>query len=170
MAVAAQGGMLRHAICGRARVVTIEPWLLFLHVVGAVAWVGGGLMLSVMGMATLRNPDPAAASAFGRALAWVGPRLFAPSVLLVLVTGPWMVLISGAWDFTQLWVLIGIGCFVLAFAVGATFLARIGVMLGSPETSPTEASALLRRWISAYLAVVAILLVALWDMTVKPGL
>jgi uncharacterized membrane protein len=150
--------------------MAIEPWLLFLHVLGAVGWVGGGLTLTAVGMATLRSADPAAASSFGRTMAWIGPRLFTPSVVLVLVTGIWMVLVSAAWDFGQAWVLIGIGCFVLAFAVGAGFVARVGMALGRPETAPAEAAVLLRRWISAYLAVVVILVIAVWDMTVKPGL
>lgn len=150
--------------------MTIEPWLLFLHVLGAVGWVGGGLTLTAVGMANQRSADPGAASGFGRTMAWIGPRLFTPSVLLVLVTGVWMVLISSAWDFGQLWVLIGIACFVLAFAVGVGFVARAGMALGRPETPPAEAAVLLRRWIGAYLAVVVILVIAVWDMTVKPGL
>ncbi|HET7521092.1 MAG TPA: DUF2269 family protein [Candidatus Limnocylindria bacterium] len=147
----------------------IAPWLLFLHIVGAVAWVGGGLMLMAVGMATLRGGDPAAASAFGRTLGWVGPRIFTPAVVLVLITGPWLVLTSSAWDFTQLWVIIGIACFVLAFAVGVGFVARTGIAMSRTDTSPDEARALLRSWLAAYVAVVVILLIALWDMVVKPG-
>ena len=148
----------------------VAPWLLFLHVVGAVTWTGGGLMLMAVGAATLRSGDPAAASAFGRVLSWVGPRVFTPAVALVLVTGPWMVLTSSAWDFTQPWVIIGIACFVLALAVGVGFVARTGIAMSRPEIAPDEARLLLRRWLSAYIAVVAILMVALWDMVVKPGL
>jgi putative copper export protein len=150
--------------------MTIAPWLLFLHVLGAVAWVGGGMTLMAVGMATQRSPDPGAASAFGRLMSWVGPRVLMPGVLLILVTGPWMVLTSAAWDFSQVWVIIGIACFVLAFAVGVGVVARTGVALSRPETPESEAHALLRRWLAAYVVVVAILLIAVWDMVVKPGL
>jgi uncharacterized membrane protein len=150
--------------------MTIEPWLLFLHVLGAVAWVGGGLTLILVGMATLRRADPADVTNFGQTMAYVGPRLFAPSVGLVLITGVWMILTSSNWDFGQLWVLIGIGCLLASFAIGAAYIARIGIALGKPMTDATQAATLLRRWISAYLVVVAILVIAIWDMTVKPGL
>jgi uncharacterized membrane protein len=150
--------------------MTIEPWLLFLHVLGAVAWVGGGLTLILVAMATLRRADPAVVTEFGHTMAYVGPRLFAPSVGLVLITGVWMILTSSAWDFGQLWVLIGIACLVLAFAIGGGYIARIGIALGQPSTDATRAASLLRRWINAYLVVLAILVIAVWDMTVKPGL
>jgi uncharacterized membrane protein len=150
--------------------MTIEPWLLFLHVLGAVAWVGGGLTITLIAMATLRRADPATVSNFGQTMAYVGPRLFAPSVAIVAITGVWMVLTVSTWDFTQLWVLIGIGCLLLAFAIGAGYIARIGIALGKPMADATEATTLLRRWITAYLAVLAILVIAVWDMTVKPGL
>jgi uncharacterized membrane protein len=150
--------------------MTIEPWLLFLHVLGAVAWVGGGLTLTLVAMATMRRADPAAVVDFGQTMAYVGPRLFAPSVGLVAITGVWMILTSSAWDFGQLWVLIGIACLVASFAVGAAYIARIGIALAKPTTDAVEAAALLRRWINAYLVVLAILVIAIWDMTVKPGL
>jgi uncharacterized membrane protein len=150
--------------------MTIEPWLLFLHVLGAVAWVGGGLTLILVAMATMRRADPAAVVDFGQTMAYVGPRLFAPSVILVAITGVWMVLTISAWDFGQLWVLIGIGCLLLAFAIGGGYIARIGIALGKPMTDATQATTLLRRWITAYLVVLAILVLAIWDMTVKPGL
>ena len=35
---------------------------------------------------------------------------------------------------------------------------------------PSEAPALLHRWLVAYVVVVVILLIAVWDMVVKPGL
>lgn len=148
----------------------IAPWLLFVHVVGAVAWVGGGLMLMAVGMAALRSGDPGSASAFGRTLGWVGPRIFTPAVVLVAITGPWIVLTSSAWDFAQLWVIVGVACFVLAFAVGVAFVARTGIAMSRPQIAADEARTLLRRWLSAYVAVVVILLIALWDMVVKPGL
>jgi hypothetical protein len=42
--------------------------------------------------------------------------------------------------------------------------------LTKPSETPGDASALLRRWVTIYGAVVAVLLLAVWDMTVKPGL
>ncbi len=49
---------------------------------------------------------------FARTLSYVGLRVFTPAVLVVLVTGVWLVLVEQSGDFTQLWVL-----FVLVFAL-----------------------------------------------------
>jgi uncharacterized membrane protein len=32
--------------------MTLEPWLLFLHILGAITWIGGGVMLSLIGART----------------------------------------------------------------------------------------------------------------------
>ena len=52
-----------------------------------------------------------------------------PAVILVLVFGIWMVLAFSAWRFTQRWILLALGAFVLAFVIGAVYLSRIALAL-----------------------------------------
>jgi hypothetical protein len=82
-----------------------------------------------------------------------------------------MVLVSAAWKFSQLWVLLALGFFALAFLIGAVYLSRVGIQLARMASSSqgTDGAALVGRWILGYGLVVATLLVAVWDMVFKPG-
>jgi uncharacterized membrane protein len=153
----------------------LYPWLKFGHVLGAVLYLGGGVMLSLAAARARQSDDPnAAAAELSRMVAYAGPRAILPAFLAVVGFGVWMVLISAAWEVTQLWVLLGLGLFVLAFLVGMLYQGRISrdlrraVETGSP--APADTRAMLGRWILGQSVVVLILVVAVWDMIFKPGL
>lgn len=151
--------------------MTLHSWLLFGHILGAMAWLGGGLVLALMGLRVRRSTELASYHEFAGTLGYVGPRVLMPGVIAVLVFGLWMVLESEAWDFSQLWIQIAIGLFVLAFVVGALYLSRVGIAMGRPESADLAAQRrLVGRWLTGYGVVLLILLVAVWDMVFKPGL
>jgi hypothetical protein len=97
-----------------------------------------------------------------------------PAVVVVLVSGVWLVLISSEWNFTQLWVLLALGAFIVAFLIGAVYLSRIALQLEraaiGADAVAEAASNILGRWIVGYGFVLVILLFAVWDMVFKPGL
>jgi type IV secretory pathway VirB2 component (pilin) len=131
-------------------------------------------MLSVVGARARQSEDPRSIGEFAQMLSYVGPRVLMPSVLAVIVTGVWMVLASPGWRFTQLWVILALGAFVVAFLVGAIYLSRMALELERLATR-TDASLqatrdVLGRWIAGYRVVLLILLFALWDMVFKPVL
>ena len=153
--------------------MTLEPWLLFAHITGAVIWVGGGLMLIVIGGRARRSGDVVLIREFARTLSYVGPRVLAPAVVVVLVSGIWLV-VQQSRDFSQLWILLALGAFAAAFVIGAVYLSQSAIAM---ERVATDAAAdaqaardALGRWMLGYSVVLAILLFALWDMIVKPGL
>jgi uncharacterized membrane protein len=152
----------------------LEPWIHFAHILGAIIWVGGGVMLSLIGARARRSEDVRAIAEFSRTLSYVGLRLFTPAVLVVIATGLWLVFTGSEWKFTQLWVLLGLGAFLAAFLVGAIYLSRIGIQLDKISTQSNvdlkTARDLLGRWIVGYQIVLVILLFAVWDMVFKPGL
>jgi len=144
--------------------------LLFVHVMAAMAWVGGGLMLSLMA-SRVRGSDTRTAD-FARLLPYVGLRVLMPAVILVLVTGVAMVLVDSAWSFGQLWVLMALALFAIAFLVGAIYLSRIGIAMdraAAPGGPVSALPSLLNRWLAGYIVVLAVLLVAVADMVFKPG-
>src|ERR1051325_5500312 len=57
------------------------------HVVLAVFWVGGGLLLTVLGLRAERSNDPGEMAMLARQAAFAGERFFAPAGLLVLLMG-----------------------------------------------------------------------------------
>jgi uncharacterized membrane protein len=149
----------------------LDGWLKLGHVLGAMVWLGGGLMLSVMGARARASNDPAAIRQFARALAWVGPRVLLPAVVAVLVFGVWLVLSSAAWDFAQPWIIIAIALFALTFVIGAGYLGRIAIRLerAVDTAADTDSRRLLDRWLLGYGVVLIVLVVIVADMVLKPG-
>ena len=154
--------------------MNLESWLHFIHILGAIIWVGGGMILCLLGIRAQQSKDAHLIGDFAKTLSYVGLRLLMPAVVMVLVSGVWQVLISSESNFTQLWVLLGLGLFIVAILIGAIYLSRIAMQLERVATG-TDADAeavskILSRWIVGYGFVLVILLVAVWDMVFKPGL
>jgi uncharacterized membrane protein len=154
--------------------MNLYSWLLFFHVLGAIGWLGGGLMLTVVGLGARSRSTPDAISEFARTLPYAGPRVLLPSSVLVPATGIWMVLAHAGWNLSQLWVLIAIGLFALAFLVGALQVGRIGINLAKVgvggSVGDLSPSSLLDQWLIWYGVVLVVLTAAAADMVFKPGL
>jgi uncharacterized membrane protein len=152
----------------------LEPWIHFIHVLGAIIWVGGGVMLSLIGGRARKSADAHLIGEFAKTLSYVGLRVLTPAVVAVLLTGLWLVLTGSEWKFTQLWVLLGLGAFIAVFLIGAIYLSRIAIQLdrlaAGTDLNPQETRDLLGRWIVGYQIILVILIFAVWDMVFKPGL
>jgi putative copper export protein len=148
---------------------TLYDWLLFLHVLAAMVWLGGGVMLAVCAARVLRDPDQGAAGRFTASLRVTGPLVLAPATLAVLGLGIGLVLDTDAWDFGQLWVQLGLALFGAAFLIGAGWQSRTALAAARADDAD-EARRQLRRWSLGYRLIVLLLVAAAWDMTTKPGL
>jgi uncharacterized membrane protein len=151
---------------------TLYDWLLFLHVLAAMVWLGGGVMLAVSAARVLRDPDPAAVGRFTASLRVIGPLVLAPATLAVLGLGIGLVLDTDAWDFGQLWVQLGVALFAAAFLIGAAYQSRtaLAATRAAEGDNTGEARRQLRHWSWGYRLIVLLLIAAAWDMTTKPGL
>ena len=151
---------------------TLYDWLLFLHVLAAMVWVGGGVMLAAIAARVLRVPDPAAVGRFTASLRSLGPLVLAPATVAVLGLGIGLVVDSDAWDFGQLWLQLGLALFAAAFLIGAVWQSRtaLAATRAAEHNNNGEARRQLRRWSWGYRLIVLLLVVAAWDMTTKPGL
>ncbi|MGH2780317.1 MAG: DUF2269 family protein [Thermoleophilaceae bacterium] len=105
-------------------VAAIYDWLLLGHILAAMVWLGGGVVLAATALATLRGDDAQALARFVASLRVIGPGVLAPATVLTLGLGVWLVLDSAAWDFGQAWVLTALGLIAAAIAVGAGHQAR----------------------------------------------
>jgi uncharacterized membrane protein len=108
----------------RRVVATLYEWLLFLHILAAMVWIGGLAALSLFGVSVLRNHDREAVARFVGDLRVVGPMLLAPSSVLVVGLGIWMVADDEAWGFGQTWIWLALALVGTAVLVGAVFLSR----------------------------------------------
>jgi uncharacterized membrane protein len=153
--------------------MNLDPWLHFAHIIGAIVWVGGGLMLGVIGLRVRRSGDIGIIRDFAQTLAYVGLRLFVPAVLVLGVTGVWLVL-SGSGNFGQVWVLLALGGFAAAFVIAVGYLSGVVVELervaAQPDASSAAVGALLSRWMTGWVIVLLVLALTVADMVLKPGL
>ena len=75
---------------------SLYEWLMLVHVLAAMVWLGGGVVMCVLAVSVVRAAEPAAVARFVADLRLVGPRVLAPAMAAVLGFGIWMVLDSAA--------------------------------------------------------------------------
>ena len=150
----------------------LYQWLLLGHILAAMGRVGGAVLLGVLAVRASRDADPGAVGRFVSGMRVVGPRVLSPATIAVVGLGVWMVLHSAAWDFGQFWVQLALVLFAGAFVIGAAHQSRaaIGAERAADRGDDDEARRQLTRWSWGYWAIVALLVVATWDMTTQPGL
>lgn len=96
--------------------------LKFIHVIAAVAWVGGGLFVQYLATRLKRADDPLRLAAFAKDIEKAGLQFFMPVSLTVLVMGIVLVLYTPALGFTATWILVGLIGYAATFVTGAFFL------------------------------------------------
>ncbi|HET9324812.1 MAG TPA: DUF2269 family protein [Gaiellaceae bacterium] len=147
-----------------------ELWL-FLHVIGAIAWVGGAGVIQVFGVLTKRAGDPEKTVFFVRNVSWTVMRVFLPASALVLVSGIGLTETS-FWDWDEPFVVLGLLLWAAVSLVAFGYLARAmgnaGAQLAADGPSPALGLRLRNLvWLSRVLLASLVLVVYL--MTVKPG-
>jgi len=150
----------------------LSDWLLFGHILAAMVWLGGVVVLGALCVRALRDPDPEAAGRFTGTLRAIGPVVMAPAPVLLIAFGVWLVAESPAWDFGQGWIELAFGLFAAAFLVGAAHQSRTAIAAerASAQGERDEAVRQLRRWVWGMAVILALLVVTAWDMVFKPGL
>jgi len=141
--------------------MSLEPWLRFFHLLGAIIWLGGGVMLTVIGTRARESNDPGFRKEFAQMLSFIGLRVLAPAVVTVPGSGIWLILLGIGWTFMQLWVLLALGSFIVAFLIGAVYLSKLAIEIQRLTTvadaNLQAARHALGHWISTYQIVLMIL-------------
>ncbi|MDP9069026.1 MAG: DUF2269 family protein [Actinomycetota bacterium] len=142
-----------------------------IHVLAAVAWVGGALFGQILAVRA-RKGGPTRLAQFADDMAWLGPHYFAPISLLVLLTGIGTVIVSG-WEFTDLWIVIGLLGFAATFVTGIAYLAPAGkkVTAGITDRGPEDAEVQsnIERIQRISQIDTLVLVIVVLNMVVKPG-
>ena len=150
----------------------MDDWLLLMHVLAGMVWIGGIVVLGAIGVRTVRDRDPDAPARFSATLRAIGPIVLAPAPVLLVGFGVLLVADSRVWAFDQRWVQVGLGLFGAAFLVGAAHQSRTGIAAerAAARGDRGEAVRQLRRWLWGTAVIVVLLVAAVWDMIFKPGL
>jgi uncharacterized membrane protein len=141
------------------------------HVVFAVVWIGGGLLLTILALIAERRDDPVELATVARQAAYVGERIFAPASLVVLAMGIAMML-NTDWGWGQFWVVFGLLGFASTFTIGIGVLSPLAkrIVVSMEESGPhaPETQALITRILLIARVDTAILLLVIVDMVSKP--
>ena len=150
---------------------TLHEWLVFLHVLSAMVWVGGLVALIAFGTYVIRTGEDVAVARFISSLRVVGPLVLSPAAGLVLVLGIWMVVDDDAWSFGQTWIWLSLVLVAAAILVGAVFLSRTTLAAERAAKAGDQVGArqLLRRWSWGIMLILLLLVVTTWAMFFKPG-
>jgi uncharacterized membrane protein len=141
------------------------------HVVVAVFWVGGGLLLTVLGLRAERLDDPDEMAAVVRQAAFAGERLFAPAGGIVLAMGIAM-MINTDWGWGKFWVVAGLIGYAATFITGLFVLkpliSKLDGLLETKGAAAPESKAVMDRVLLIARVDTAVLLLVVADMVTKP--
>ena len=141
------------------------------HVVVAVFWVGGGLLLVTLAFRAQRANDPDEIVTIARQAAFVGERLFAPAGLIVFLMGIAM-MINTNWGWGHFWIVFGLLGYAATFSVGLLVLSPLAkqITASAAENGPTapQTLALIDRILLIARFDIAVLVLVIVDMVTKP--
>lgn len=148
---------------------TLDEWLIAIHILSAVIWVGGGFVTQLYALRAQAGAIPL--GAYFRQAEYIGFRTFMPASLVLLGTGIWLV----SRDVFTLddWVVWGLIVIAFSIVTGAGFLgpqsARVAEMIDERGDDDPE----VRRRIGRLFLVSRVELVLLFSavivMATKPG-
>jgi uncharacterized membrane protein len=147
-------------------------WLLAVHILAVVVWVGGGFTMQFLTTRVARSNDPVRMAALAGDTEWIGLHVYMPASIVTLIAGISLV-INGHWGWGHFWILFGLFGIFFSAIVGATFLGpEAGRIKKLIEEHGPNAPAVLTRMDRIFLVSrieLAILLLVVADMALKPG-
>lgn len=148
--------------------------LLLVHILASMVWVGAAVVIPGTMFHARRSRDPEKVDRVMRSMSWAGTWLAIPMPLLVVVSGIGMVLISGAWSFTQAWILTSIALVVIyelvAHIVGGRLYGRIAGARAADAIAGDDYARAQAALARLDLVLIMILVIIVWSMVVKPGI
>jgi uncharacterized membrane protein len=144
--------------------------LKLIHIVFAILWVGGAVLLSIYGF-RLMKAGAADKIAFSR-MATTAGNLFGAFAGVALVAGTWLVIREDAlFGFDQAWIGIGFLGIIVGTVLGPAFYApQTRALIGELEAGNPAAAAREKRIGMVSMLEAILLLVVVWAMVYKPGL
>jgi uncharacterized membrane protein len=142
-----------------------------IHVLGAIIWIGGGALLTILGAVAVRKNDPIEIATVARQAALVGEKLFAPAGLVVVAMGVAM-MANTNWGWGKFWIVAGLVGYAITFVTGVAVLSPLAKKLvATTEEKGVEhpdTIALVKRLLLIARVDVLMLVLVVVDMVVKP--
>lgn len=152
--------------------LTVYGLFKFLHIVGAIMWIGGFISMTVLNARLARETERAAFALIERQNRLYGMLVLGPGAGLTLLAGVVMVAVSGMG--APFWVLWGFGAIIASIAFGATLVRRgnndVQRIAAAANVDAPRLLAAQRRLLVCSAVNALILLSAVWAMVFKPDL
>ncbi|HSK51610.1 MAG TPA: DUF2269 family protein [Clostridia bacterium] len=145
--------------------------IVYVHVLSAIAWVGGAFILNLLGTRISRSTNPDELPLFGRQVEWFGLRYFLPISIVTFAAG--VILTAQRWEFSQIWISIAMLLWLVSVLLGALYVGprskKVAELFEAEgATSQVARAASARLFLVARIDVV-IFLVIVALMVWKPG-
>lgn len=151
---------------------TVYTLFKFLHIVGAIVWIGGVVAVSIISARIAREQDGAVLAAVSRQSRFYGMAVVGPAAGVTLLAGIVMIAISGLG--VPLWVIWGFAAIIVSMALGATLIRRAGEELSNVAATAAPGDprqlALQQRLTTLNIINMLLLLSAVGAMVFKPAL
>src|SRR6266545_6159877 len=155
-----------------ASMETVYNLFKFLHIVGAIVWIGGVITAAIIAARVAREKNQMVLAAVARQSRFHGVAIIGPAAGLTLIAGIVMIAVSGLG--VPLWVIWGFAAIIVSVALGATLIRRaneeVREMAARAEPGEQRLSGLQQRLLTLNIINVLLLLSAVWAMVFKPTL
>ena len=147
--------------------MSLRELLLYGHIVGAILWIGGGVMFNVLSGRMRKAGNVEQITGIVEDSVWLGKAYYTPIAIWVLVSGITLVLTSsGAYDFKDIFVVVGIAVVIGSGILGGTYYSKEAEAIAEGARSrgiedPVVKSKLDRMRVISWLELAALLLVEL---------
>jgi uncharacterized membrane protein len=145
--------------------------LLLIHILCAVIWVGGGLMIQLLALRMVKARDTAYGAGFSRDISTVAMTTFIPASLLLVVSGLGLVH-EGHWAWSG-WLIFAAIVWLASFLSGALYLGpqskALGEAMAAHGFDSAEAQGRLRNILLHSRIELLFLILVVCDMVLKPG-
>lgn len=143
----------------------------YIHILAAIAWVGGAFILNLLGTRVARSSDPEELPRLGRQIEFFGLRYFLPISIIVFVAG--VVLVTQRWSFSQTWISVAMLLWLVSVLLGALYIGprskKVAEMFETQGATSPQARAASARLFMVSRIDVLIFLVIVGLMVWKPG-
>ena len=119
----------------------------YVHILCAVAWVGGAFYAQLLAIQVSRSSDPADLPKLGRHIEFLGTRVFLPASILLFIAG--LIMVTQRWAFQQTWITMAIILWLVSALVGSMYLGpkskRVAQLFDAEGPTSAAGRALLAR-------------------------
>jgi uncharacterized membrane protein len=142
-----------------------------LHVLMAVVWIGGALMIQLFAFRVLGEDDPGRIARFSSDVEFIGMRTFIPASLVLVVLG-FVLMHQAHWAWT-FWVVFALAVWALSFLSGVLYLGptsgKIGKLIEVRGGVDAEIKGMIERLLFHSRVELVLLALVAMDMVLKPG-